>query len=120
MGRLAGLPPLPAAATLLLLLLRCAAAASLVLRGRLAKGNERPIIGKGRRGGTRHAAGGGRSAGVTGRPSVTRRPRAAWHPDFAVLGEGTAPTTDNRRGSPAGFRVESERPPGAQVWLKLL
>lgn len=50
MGRLAGLPPLPAAATLLLLLLRCAAAASLVLRGRLAKGNERPIIGKGRRG----------------------------------------------------------------------
>ncbi|XP_074997875.1 gamma-glutamyl hydrolase isoform X3 [Calonectris borealis] len=45
MRRLAGLPPLPAATLLLLLLLRGAAAAALVLRGRLAEGNERPIIG---------------------------------------------------------------------------
>ncbi|XP_065485078.1 gamma-glutamyl hydrolase [Caloenas nicobarica] len=45
MGGLVRLAPLPAAAFLLLLLLPGAAAASPVLRGHLAKGNERPIVG---------------------------------------------------------------------------
>ncbi|XP_053915844.1 gamma-glutamyl hydrolase isoform X3 [Cuculus canorus] len=45
MGRLSGLPPLPAVTLLLLLLLCCAASAALVLCGRRVKSNERPIIG---------------------------------------------------------------------------
>lgn len=60
MGSLGGLLALRDATFLLLLLLLGPAAASPVLRGHLAKGNERPIIGRGRWRGRAAAAAAGR------------------------------------------------------------